>query len=62
MFYNNIGFVSANIVAMSFKDFAEHEKHHGLSKEQLKEAYELCKAEMKSQNAITEEVSNEKPI
>lgn len=28
--------------AKSFADFAEHEKHHGLTTEQLREIHQLC--------------------
>lgn len=28
----------------TFKDFCEHEKHHGLTPEQLKEVHDACKA------------------
>lgn len=31
------------VASQSFEAFAEHEKHHGLSKEQLKEIYDICK-------------------
>lgn len=34
------------------KDFAEHEKHLGLSQEQLKEAYEQIKKAEKGEEAV----------
>lgn len=40
-----IGFIVASNKDKTFKQFAEHEKHHGLSKEQYREVYDLIQIE-----------------
>jgi len=61
MVYKQIGFNSALASKRSLSEFIAHEKHLGLSEDEMKEVHALCKAENKSQNAQKEEVSNEKP-
>lgn len=53
MNYNGINFYSENLKDKTEKEFIEHEGHHGLTKEQLKEAYALMKP--KPVNKIKEE-------
>lgn len=43
MHYEGINFNEEWVKAHSFKEFAEHEKHHGLSAEKMREIYDLCK-------------------
>lgn len=38
-------------VSISEKEFIEHEKHHGLSNAELKEAHKLCKEAVKPAEA-----------
>ncbi len=40
-----IGFIVEANKDKTFKQFAEHEKHHELSKEQLREVYDLIQIE-----------------
>lgn len=40
------------------KEFVEHEKHHGLTDAQLKEAHKLCKEAVKGESKQAEPVSN----
>lgn len=53
MNYNGINFYNENLKDKTEKEFIEHESHHGLTKEQLKEAYALMKP--KPANKIKEE-------
>lgn len=39
---SGIGFNSEWVASQSFEDFVKHEKHHGLSKEQMREVHTLC--------------------
>jgi len=41
--YAGVNFNADWAASKPMKDFIEHEKHHGLSKEQLTEAHNLCK-------------------
>lgn len=41
MVYNGINFTEAYWKNKTLHDFLKHEKHHGLTEEQLKEAFEL---------------------
>lgn len=38
--YKHVAFNAEWVKTKSFEEFYEHEKHHGLSKEEMKEAYE----------------------
>lgn len=42
MKYEGVNFNSEWVAQQSFKDFAEHEKHHGLTDKQMKEVHKLC--------------------
>lgn len=52
-------FVAIN-AKKTFKEFYEHEKHIGYTKEQLKEAYELIRKAAKG-NVVSEEVQPDQP-
>lgn len=41
--YEHVNFNAVWANGISEKEFIEHERHHGLSDAQLKEAYNLCK-------------------
>ena len=45
--YEGITFNADWAAGKSEKEFIEHEKHHGLSTDQLKDAYKLCKEAVK---------------
>lgn len=42
--YEHVSFNAAWASSISVSKFIEHEAHHGLSVDQLKEAHALCKA------------------
>lgn len=42
-----VNFNAKWVVSKTEKHFIEHEGHHGLTPEQLKEVYQLCKAAVK---------------
>lgn len=42
--YNGIAFNAAWVASKSLREFMDHEKHHGLSREQFKEVHKLCRA------------------
>jgi hypothetical protein len=44
-----VGFNWEWVASQTFEQFYEHEKHHGLSKKQLKEVYQLCKVKSSEQ-------------
>lgn len=55
--YDGILFNKEWVASKTFKEFSEHEKHHGLSVEKMKEVYALCtgkKAEPPKQADVTE--------
>ena len=54
-----IGFIVASNKDKTFKQFAEHEKHHGLSKEQYREVYDLIQIE--AGNKVEKEVLAPEP-
>ncbi len=41
--FNSVAFNADWVKTKTLKEFSEHEKHHGFTPEQYKEAYELCK-------------------
>jgi hypothetical protein len=45
--FEGITFNADWAASVAEKDFVEHEKHHGLSDTQLKEAHKLCKQAVK---------------
>ena len=58
VFYNRVVAFDAELaVDKSLKEFIAHEKHHGLSNEQLTEAYNLCKAAVKAPAMVPAEDS-----
>lgn len=52
--YEGINFNAGWAATKSVKEFVEHEKHHGLSKEQLTEAHNLCKTAVKGEVAAAD--------
>jgi Spy/CpxP family protein refolding chaperone len=60
MVYQHIAFNSAWASGKTLQEFMEHEKHHNLTEEQMKQVHALCKAEMKSVNRDAHG-SNEEP-
>ena len=55
MKYEGINFYPAAAEGKTFKEFCEHEKHHGLSEKQMREVYALLKGKDKT-------VKIEKPL
>lgn len=57
LYQGTYGFNKEWAASKSFKEFAEHEAHHNLSKEQLKEVHELCKVPEKKEEVtpVTEQ-------
>lgn len=53
-----IGFIVESNKDKTFKQFSEHEKHHGLSKEQLREVYDLIQLEA-GNSIIREDIKQE---
>jgi len=49
--YKGVVFNADWAATKSEKEFIEHEKHHGLSDTELKEAYKLCKEAVKPSEA-----------
>jgi hypothetical protein len=49
---NKYGFYVGANANKTFADFCEHEKHHNLSKDQLKEVWSQIQAEAKKQGLI----------
>ena len=47
MTFEHVTFNATWAATKTEKDFVEHEKHHGLTEAQLKEAYKLCKEAIK---------------
>lgn len=45
VFEGKINFNSEWVASQTLEEFQEHEKHHGLSKDQLKEVHNACKKE-----------------
>lgn len=41
--YQGIGFNQESAASKTFAEFSKHEKHHGLSDEQLKEIWDVAK-------------------
>jgi hypothetical protein len=42
IYFEGVGFSKEWVAGKTFTEFCEHEKHHGLTKQQLKEVYNLC--------------------
>jgi hypothetical protein len=42
MFEGKVAFNVEWVASKTLKAFCDHEKHHGLSKEQMKEIYDVC--------------------
>lgn len=62
MTYEGVNFNSAWVSGLTFEEFKKHEAHHGLSNDQLKEAYALAKkeqADLKKTAKELEEVAGE---
>lgn len=51
MVYNNINFYPTD---KTEAEFIEHEKHHGLTEKQLKEAYALLNPKKKKEKEVSE--------
>lgn len=58
MKYEGVDFNSKWAASKNANDFVEHEKHHGLTEKQLREAHALC---VKEQNPKTK-VKDQPPI
>jgi hypothetical protein len=60
--FEGIGFNKELAAAKSLKDFIEHERHHGLSDDQLKEVHKLCggKSKGKKEEKTDEDQSTDK--
>lgn len=56
IFFEGINFNVEWVKGKTFKQFCEHEKHHGLSKEKMKEFYDCCK---KKDEKKTEQMDEE---
>jgi hypothetical protein len=61
--YEGISFNATWAATKTEKEFIEHEAHHGLSKDQLKEAHKLCKEAVKpgAEDKPAPEVSPDQP-
>lgn len=42
--YEGVAFNKEWVASKTFKQFCDHEKHHGLSEDQMREVYNICKA------------------
>lgn len=65
MKFEEITFYPAAVDNKTFKEFCEHEKHHKLSKEKMKEVYELLKGGNKKVDVVVDppvELDIEKPV
>jgi hypothetical protein len=51
--YEGVSFNAEWAATKTEKEFIEHERHHGLSDAQLKEAYKLCKEAVKPADVKT---------
>lgn len=54
MVYNGINFTEAYWQTKTLHDFLKHEKHHGLSDAQMKEAFELMVKPEPKKEAVKE--------
>jgi hypothetical protein len=52
MVIDNINFNAAWASSVSVQDFIEHEKHHGLSDDQLAQVHELCRIEVNPETLV----------
>lgn len=50
--YGHVTFNAAWVASKSFKEFCDHEKHHGFPQEKMKEIYDACKAVVKPEEAV----------
>jgi hypothetical protein len=50
--YESITFNASWAASKTEKEFIDHEKHHGLTDAQLKEAHKLCKEAVKLPNQL----------
>lgn len=57
MTFERVSFVSTSWKGKTLKDFLGHEKHHGLTEDQLKEAWKLIEAENNPQRIPAPAVS-----
>jgi hypothetical protein len=59
-FEGKIKFNSEWVASITLDEFKEHEKHHGLTDKQLKEAYDMCKAMQKASRSVGNYKKSEK--
>lgn len=46
--YQGVSFNATNAAGKKLSEFADHEKHHGFTREQFKELHDACKALVKA--------------
>ena len=62
MKFEEITFYPAAVEGKTFKEFCDHEKHHNLSKEKMREVYDLLKGGQKTLDVKPDEApNNEEP-